>query len=114
MTVARRRVSVAGDPGTRMPAYGLLNGRLGVGALDGRMRVGIYRRNLGDQLFIARLRPLPFGPTGSYLQTVAGEGRRTSDAGYGVNAPCRCARRRGADRTAPHIWSRRRGTRTAR
>jgi iron complex outermembrane receptor protein len=70
-------LSVAGDPGTRMPAYGLLNGTLGVGAIDGRMRISVYGRNLTDQLFIARLRPLPFGPTGSYLQTVAGEGRRT-------------------------------------
>ena len=114
MTVARRRLSVAGDPGTRMPAYGLLNSTLGVGVLDGRMRMSLYGRNLDDQLFIARLRPLPFGPTGSYLQTVAGEGRRTSDAGAGISVPCRCARRRGAGRTAPHIWSRRRGTRTGR
>ena len=70
-------LSVAGDPGTRIPAYGLLNGTLGVGAIDGRLRVSLYGRNLTDKLFIARLRPLPFGPTGSYLQTVAGEGRRT-------------------------------------
>ncbi|WP_034158288.1 TonB-dependent receptor [Sphingomonas sp. ERG5] len=70
-------LSVAGDPGTRIPAYGLLNGTIGVGAIDGRLRLSVYGRNLLDTLFIARLRPLPFGPTGSYLQTVAGEGRRT-------------------------------------
>ena len=73
-------LSVAGDPGTRIPAYGLLNGTLGVGAIDGRLRLRVYGRNLTDKLFIARLRPLPFGPTGSYLQTVAGEGRRTIGA----------------------------------
>lgn len=70
-------LSVAGDPGTRIPGYGLLNGTIGVGGLDGKLRLSIYGRNLTDKLFIVRLRPLPFGPTGSYLQTVAGEGRRT-------------------------------------
>lgn len=70
-------LSVAADPGTRIPGYGLLNGTIGVGSLDGRIRLSLYGRNLTDKLFIARLRPLPFGPTGSYLQTVAGEGRRT-------------------------------------
>lgn len=70
-------LSVAGDPGTRIPGYGLLNATIGVGGLDGKLRLSVYGRNLTDKLFIARLRPLPFGPTGSYLQTVAGEGRRT-------------------------------------
>ena len=70
-------LSVAGDPGTRMPAYGLLSGTLGVGSTDGRLKLSVYGRNLADKLFIVRLRPLPYGPAGSYLQTVAAEGRRT-------------------------------------
>jgi iron complex outermembrane recepter protein len=69
--------SVAGNPNTIIPAYGLLNGTIGVGAADGRVRLSVYGRNILDKVFASRIQTITFAPAGSYLQYVSGEGRRT-------------------------------------
>ncbi len=69
--------SVAGNPNTIVPAYGLLNGTIGIGAADGSVRVSLYGRNILDKVFVSRIQTITFAPAGSYLQYVSGEGRRT-------------------------------------
>ncbi|WP_159874560.1 TonB-dependent receptor, partial [Novosphingobium sp. 9U] len=69
--------SVAGNPNTIIPAYGIFNGSIGIGAADGRVRLSVYGRNIFDKIFVSRIQTITFAPAGSYLQYVSGEGRRT-------------------------------------
>ena len=69
--------SEAGEPNTILPSYGLLNARIGVGRLDGSMRIAVYGRNLLDEDFRIRHRPLSFSGPGSYRSTFSIESKRT-------------------------------------
>ncbi|HMI19147.1 MAG TPA: TonB-dependent receptor [Sphingomonas sp.] len=69
--------TTAGDPNTIIPGYGLLNANLGVGALDGSIKVSLYARNLLNKFFLVRVRALQFAGPGSYQNTVALEAQRT-------------------------------------
>ena len=69
--------SVAGDPNTIIPGYGLFNGTLGVGPQDGRWRIGLYWRNLFDEKFVSRIRAPSFAGTGTYTNTPVLDARRT-------------------------------------
>jgi iron complex outermembrane receptor protein len=69
--------SVAGNPNTIIPAYGIFNGSIGIGARDGSVRLSVYGRNIFDKVFVSRIQTITFAPAGSYLQYVSGEGRRT-------------------------------------
>jgi iron complex outermembrane receptor protein len=69
--------SVAGDPNTILPAYGLLSGNIGVGTLDGKIRYSIYGRNILDEEFPIRIRSLSFSGAGSYRTTFSRESERT-------------------------------------
>ena len=69
--------SVAGDPNTILPAYGLLSGNIGVGTLDGKMRYSIYGRNILDEQFPIRIRSLSFSGAGSYRTTFSRDSERT-------------------------------------
>jgi len=54
-----------------------LNANLGVGALDGSIKVSLYARNLLNKFFLVRVRALQFAGPGSYQNTVALEAQRT-------------------------------------
>lgn len=69
--------SVAGDPNTILPAYGLLSGNIGLGTLDGKIRYSIYGRNILDEEFPIRIRSLSFSGVGSYRTTFSRESERT-------------------------------------
>lgn len=76
--------STAGDEATRLPAYDLVNLNLGLGAADGAWRVGLFARNLFDKHFNLGMLGAAFAPTGTLLNTVNREGRRT--AGVSLSA----------------------------
>ena len=69
--------SIAGDPNTIMPAYGLLSGNVGFGLSKYPVRISLYGRNLLDKDFVVRLRALSFSGAGSYVQTQSSESGRT-------------------------------------
>jgi iron complex outermembrane receptor protein len=69
--------AVAGDPNTNIEGYGFLNGSIGLGSPDGKVKVSIYGRNLLDKLYVARIRALSFAGAGSYVQTIPSEAQRT-------------------------------------
>jgi iron complex outermembrane recepter protein len=69
--------SVAGDPNTILPSYGLLSGNIGIGTLDGKIRYSIYGRNILDEQFPIRIRSLSFSGAGSYRTTFSRDSERT-------------------------------------
>jgi len=68
--------AVIGDPNAEIPAYGLFNGTLGLGAEDGSWRVGVYARNLFDKRFYAPYSAGIINP-GGYVKIVMPEAFRT-------------------------------------
>jgi iron complex outermembrane recepter protein len=69
--------SVAGDPNTVLPSYGLLSGNIGIGTLDGKIRYSVYGRNLLDEQYPIRIRSLSFSGAGSYRTTFSRESERS-------------------------------------
>jgi iron complex outermembrane recepter protein len=69
--------SVAGDPNTIMPAYGVLSANIGIGTLDEKIRVSIYGRNILDEEYPIRIRSLSFSGAGSYRTTFSRESERS-------------------------------------
>ncbi len=69
--------SVAGDPNTILPEYGILSGNIGIGTLDEKLRFSIYGRNLLDEQFPIRIRSLSFSGVGSYRTTFGRESERS-------------------------------------
>jgi len=69
--------SVAGDPNTILPGYGILSGNIGVGTLDEKLRFSIYGRNLLNEEFPIRVRSLSFSGAGSYRTTYSRESERS-------------------------------------
>lgn len=60
-------LSVVGDLGMCIFVYGLFNGMLGFGVIDGWLWLSVYGCNLIDKLFIVCLCLLLFGLIGSYF-----------------------------------------------
>lgn len=69
--------TVAGDPNTILPEYGILSGNIGVGTLDGKIRFSLYGRNLLNEEFPIRIRSLSFSGAGSYRTTFSRESERS-------------------------------------
>jgi iron complex outermembrane recepter protein len=69
--------SAAGDPNLRQDGYGLLGAEIGIGAENGRWKVRVFGRNLGDEQFVNNIIPQPvLGATGVYSQFPSAEARR--------------------------------------
>ncbi|MBX4159088.1 TonB-dependent receptor, partial [Lactiplantibacillus plantarum] len=47
--------ALTADKASVVDAYGMLNANLGIGAEDGSWRLGLYGRNILDQMFFASL-----------------------------------------------------------
>jgi iron complex outermembrane receptor protein len=62
------------DPLTRIPAYTLVNGNIGIAAEDGSWKISVFARNLFDKYFVAKISH-PFAD--GYLNTPTAEARRT-------------------------------------
>jgi iron complex outermembrane receptor protein len=61
--------SAAGDPNAVQEAYGLLGAQLGVAAADGKWRIALFGKNLGDEKFVNNVIGQPvLGATGVYSQ----------------------------------------------
>ncbi|OYU51928.1 MAG: hypothetical protein CFE27_08640 [Alphaproteobacteria bacterium PA1] len=61
--------SAAGDPSAVQEAYGLLGAQLGVASADGKWRVALFGKNLGDEKFVNNVIGQPvLGATGVYSQ----------------------------------------------
>ena len=73
--------AITADPRSVVDAYGLLNANIGVGAQDGRWRLGVYGRNLLDQTFYAPYPSLALFNPGGYERVVSPDAFRT----IGVN-----------------------------
>jgi iron complex outermembrane receptor protein len=71
--------SANGDPGTIQKAFGLLGMNIGIGAEDGRWRVGLFAINLLDKLWAAQKNPSPVTTLnpGGYLQYLSPDAVRT-------------------------------------
>jgi iron complex outermembrane receptor protein len=69
--------TVAGDPNTILPEYGVLSGNIGVGTLDEKLRFSIYGRNILNEQFPIRIRSLSFAGAGSYRTTFSRESERS-------------------------------------
>ncbi len=72
--------SAAGDPGTKIDAYGILSGAVGVETADGRWRFSVWGKNLTDERFPSALFGTVFGAPGEYSQILTGDAFRR----YGV------------------------------
>ncbi|ATQ42412.1 TonB-dependent receptor [Caulobacter mirabilis] len=72
--------SAAGDPGTKIDAYGILSGAVGVETADGRWRFSVWGKNLTDERFPSALFGTVFGADGEYSQILTGDAFRR----YGV------------------------------
>jgi iron complex outermembrane receptor protein len=68
--------SAAGDPATKIDAYGILSGSIGVETADGRWRVSIWGKNLTDEQFPSALFGTVFGAPGDYSQVLTGDAFR--------------------------------------
>jgi len=69
--------STAGDEATRLPSYQIVNVNLGLGKADGDWRASIFARNLFDEHFNLSMLGAAFAPTGTLLNVVNRDGRRT-------------------------------------
>ena len=71
--------SANGDPGTIQKAFGLLGLNMGIGAEDGRWRVGLFAINLLDKQWAAQKGPSPVTSLnpGGYLQYLSPDSERT-------------------------------------
>lgn len=69
--------SIAGNPLSIVPGYGLLGGSIGIRPMGGTFKVTLYGRNLTDKYFVVRNRALAFAGAGSYVQTPSSESGRT-------------------------------------
>lgn len=58
------------DPATVVEGYGVVGFNMGVGADDGRWRLSLWGRNLGDERFPALVFGPPFGGPGDYTQVL--------------------------------------------
>ncbi|WP_165799691.1 TonB-dependent receptor [Sphingomonas oleivorans] len=72
-----RTYTVAGDPFTIVPSYGLFNGNVSFGAEDDSWRVGLYFRNLFDKFYVARINRSVFAAPGTLVHTPAIDAHRT-------------------------------------
>ncbi|MFD1786153.1 TonB-dependent receptor [Sphingomonas floccifaciens] len=74
------RSEVTYDPGelyARQPGYDLVGLNIGIGAPDGRWRVGAFARNLFDTKFQSAVIVLPFTTPGGVVNWNTRDGRRT-------------------------------------
>lgn len=61
--------SAAGDPNAVQSAYGLMGAQVGVAAVDGKWRVALFGKNLGDEKFVNNVIGQPvLGAPGVYSQ----------------------------------------------
>ena len=65
-----------GNPATIQKAYTIVNVNLGVGAEDDHWRVGVFARNVFDQLYVSLINPL-IGTVGGYHNRPAEGAERT-------------------------------------
>lgn len=72
-----RIYTTVGDELTAVPGYEIVNMGLGFGRSDGRWRVAVFARNLFDIHYKDSFLTVPFAPTGTVVNSLSREGRRT-------------------------------------